>query len=234
MKNPFAIILTSIVTLLTSYEGLTQAPGLNFVELEDGQRVNAKEIRYVNPPFKSPYLLVDNRSKLQLSKVKSYQNEKGFFLRGSLPPQGEIGFAKRISKGEVSTYEKTTTTYMSGPYSYGGVHRNDYYTKGKSGLRKINIRNLTVDLSDNAASLSHLKKAKNIGMIQNVFYGLGAACIVYGIASFASQDSPQVDDGPSFPPTLIAAPVLFLIPLPLNFTKKDHLKSAIRIYNESH
>ena len=43
----------------------------------------------------------------------------------------------------------------------------------------MNLRELAIDLSDNAASMKHLKKAKNTAVIQNIFYGLGAACIVY-------------------------------------------------------
>ncbi len=235
MKNLFVIILVSVTAFLTpSYKLLAQKSSLRFIELENGQKISSKEVRYVNPPFKRPYLLVDNESRFQISTVKSYQNERGYFLKGSLPPQGETGFAKRVLEGKISVYEKTTVAYMTGPYAYGGVHRSDYYTKGKAGFRRVNIRNLAIDLSDNPTSRSHVKKAKNTGVIQSIFYGLGAACIVYGIASFASQDHSQVDGGPNFPPTLIAAPICFLIPLPLNATKKDHLNKAITLYNNSY
>ena len=234
MKALVVIILASSIVFLSLQNLFAQGSSWHFVELEDGRRISGKEVRYVNPPFKRPYLLVDSESRFQLSIVKSYQNEKGFFLKGSLPPYGEIGFAKRVLKGEVSVYEKTTVTYMTGPYAYGGVYRSDYYTKGNSGLKKVNLRELAIDLSDNAASMKHLKKAKNTAVIQNIFYGLGAACIVYGIASFANQDHSQVDNRPNFPPALIAAPICLLIPLPLNVTKKDHLNNAIILYNESH
>ena len=79
-----------------------------------------------------------------------------------------------------------------------------------------------------------IEKAKNTGVIQSVFYGLGAACIVYGIASFASQDKSQLDNRPNFPPTLIAAPICFLIPLPLNSTKRGYMNDAITLYNSSY
>ena len=234
MKHLVVVVSISAIALLNLPGLSAQESSGHFVELEDGRKISGKEVRYVNPPFKRPYLLVDSESRFQLSIVKSYQNEKGFFLKGSLPPYGEIGFAKRVLKGEVSVYEKTTVTYMTGPYAYGGVYRSDYYTKGNSGLKKVNLRELAIDLSDNAASMKHLKKAKNTGVIQNIFYGLGAACIVYGIASFANQDHSQVDNRPNFPPALIAAPICLLIPLPLNVTKKDHLNNAIILYNESH
>ena len=80
VKNLVAVILISAIAFLNSHALMAQKSSLCFIELEDGRRIGSKELRYVNPPFKRPYLLVDGESKYQLSTVRSYQNEKGFFL----------------------------------------------------------------------------------------------------------------------------------------------------------
>ncbi|TKC04632.1 hypothetical protein FA048_19420 [Pedobacter polaris] len=169
----------------------------NFLYLYSDSTIYAQKIR-LRPDFNGSWTLRADSRRIPVQQVKFFNNEDGFFANTKkLQFYGETSFAERIISGKVNLYQEVVYNpiafeadyYRFKDRKYQSVGAKMYYNKGISDMKKINYKNLSLDMADNAQSLDLLKsyrKSKRTGIIMYVAAG---AAIVAGTIKILTENN---------------------------------------------
>ena len=228
-----------------SQNGSDNDPRTQFVGLANGQQVYARRVQLKSPFLKSNYFLLDDSIRYEVSAVRYYQNENGFFLKISDPYGGTDDFAQRVISGRISKYYVSKTFYNNynpygyGRYGYGGFggygmggsnRRNIYFfTKDNGDLQSYNYNNLREALRDNPGSLQLMDQYRKSKYVETGVSLAGAGLLIYGFTqSFRNSANTA---GFQVNPTVYAGAALISIPWLTGIFKKDKLTQAVELYN---
>ncbi len=210
-----------------------------YVYLFSDSVIYGKNIKYVTPVFKKAYFMVDSAI-IYSGFVKFYKDESGFYANIKLLNFWKTDyFAKRVEKGNINLYRKTTIDYVPGTYNYTtgtytpGItkyHIKEAYNRGFGDIKKASYKNLIVDLSDNPQSILYLKKyrrTKTAGILLKI---TGAAAFMGGIISAIAKDNIESRTANYI---VAGVGVICLIGTgPIHNLQRKHFLNAIDVYNE--
>ncbi len=190
-----ALFLTLVLTFqLVGASAQLTSPDFRII-LYSGEIVNGNHLRYESPLLKPATFLIDDMEYSSF-EVGFFQNSHGYFANlAKLHGENTERYAMRIKKGKLNLYEEIEISVYGGenlltddetgnqlqdPMLATGESFN-YYSMGNEPVREANYSNLTVDLKDNAESLSHLKKYRNYRLLQWTMLSLGSGVVAYEV-----------------------------------------------------
>lgn len=237
------ILSTIILTLFTLS---VQAQSDFFVYTKDKKIFKDDEVQYVSKLFKSPYFRV-GKQKVSAKDVLFYKNEDGFF--GKIRKSN--AFASRLEKGNINIFLHESYDYNNNGFNNFGYpmrmnngfnmmnsrRRENYYynTDEFTPIKKVNYKNLVVDLKSNKNSMHELKMYNKKRYTEYGMYLIGAAATLYGLNKVykdgfnGSNKNSILNTG-----TTITISGILTMGIGTLVAKKrrDHLIKAIEIYNE--
>jgi hypothetical protein len=184
--------------------------------------------------FEKPYFLIDSK-KIDYFNIKFFKNEDGFFASTKNLTESNY-FMERVIKGDINLYEKikeydNPVIFQTPPEMFPTNNRIfgkpiNYYNIGFNDLKRINYKNLKIDLAGNSKSMLFLKKYKNIKNAQTILVVIGGLALIGGTKVFIN--SPEY----SMQSIMISTGVASLcISYFIGINRVKHLKNAIIIYN---
>lgn len=198
-------------------DSLTAVEG-NFLYLFSGNIIKGKTIDLKEPLFGNQHLLIDG-NKFKAYEVKFFANDEGFFAN-TIKLQGlsTSTFSRRVRKGRINLYERTSynatamtygytgTAGFGGHGTYGSVgsfgvgaslpHTKFYYNKGFDDLKNLDYFSLSKDMADDPLALSALNHWNQTRKKGNAF--LYSSLLVTGVSFIAftnkitESEEPQV------------------------------------------
>jgi len=183
-------------------------------------------IEFKKPFLESPYLLIDSKTKLALNTVNYYSNQDGFFIRNTLNVFRENEFLEREYKGKISIYSRTKNYYNM----YGSSQiKKMGYTKGDYTLKRFNIKNLSIDLADDADASRKLVSAKIFRNIQIGLTILGSGFIITGLATFHSSFENKTNTSDI---CIATGAGCLLAAIPFGAIRTHKIRKAVNIYSK--
>lgn len=176
----------------------------NFIYLNSDSVVYASKIR-LRPDFLDSWQLRADSRRFNTDRVKFYNNEDGFFANTRKLDYGSYGsFSERIVQGRINLYQQIIYDPLVydrySRFRHGRATAADvslYYNKGYQDLKKVNYRNLKVDMADNAESIALLnvyRKKTNTGTL---LYATAGASIIAGLITFVTRGH-EITSEPGF------------------------------------
>ncbi|WP_303312152.1 hypothetical protein [Hymenobacter sp. BT730] len=227
--------------------GLTTLPPVETtrfrVGLKSGQELRALDVEVKEPFLGKSYLLLDGQQRLELSQIRYYEDESGFYVRTNLPGSARETTLRRDRAGRISLYSMTRTQYVNNgyspygygrggygyPYGFGGggyrTTKTEYFSKDNGPVQDLNLRNLSVATRDNAGAQSMLNEARRYRTVTTLSYLGAGALTVAGLVSSFNGGSRSIS------PLIYAAPVLLIVPLVFQGKQQQNIKQAINLYN---
>ncbi|TYZ06293.1 hypothetical protein FY528_18830 [Hymenobacter lutimineralis] len=215
------------------------------VGLKSGQEVQAYDVETRQPLLGRNYLLLDGQRRLELTDVRYYEDETGFYVRTNLPGSSRESTLRRDRTGRISLYSITTTQYnnMGGSpfgygrfgyggmgYPYGGGYRTvktEYFSKDNGPVQDLNLRNLSIATADNPGARSLLDQARRSRTAITLSYIGAGGLMAAGLLSSLTG----TNTGSAISPLVYAAPALLIVPLVLQGKQQRNIKQAISLYN---
>jgi hypothetical protein len=224
MKRTIFFVYAVLIVATT-----TQAQ--NFVGLHNGYKHEYKNLVLIKPGFSSRYLLADDSIKYRLSEVKYYQIQDGYFLK-----RGNRGteFMKREQEGIIELFGVVRTTHSFDPNTgipTSSSSKINFYRKNNGRVKKVNSKNLRMDVSDCESCLKEIKKAKTLGVISAIGLTAGLGIFIGTAATHLSETPEPGEESSSIPAGAIIGPALCFTPLILSGSKRSHFENAISLYN---
>jgi hypothetical protein len=184
-----------------------------------------------------PHLNIDDQ-KYKLDDVKFYDD--GFGLKGNVmrATYGKPLFALRTIKGKLNLFETTQKTFdivaytNTNPYIYKTELKKGYYNKGTGFLKKINYKNLSVDLGDNYESSQELSEMFRLKKQQTLFTTIGSVGCLIGFITYNYSDQYNINSIYTPITSFIIGTASYLLALRKEKLKLKHLKASIEIYNK--
>jgi hypothetical protein len=200
------IIASSFLTSIAQIDSVTIQKDLNdlkgdFLYLYSDHLIESSGLELkadINWRGNSPFYFLTDSLNFPVHRVKFYQ-KNGVFLANISRNEfcdNNICFARKTVRGNVNLfyYKSPTSSARSTaatPQTLGGLAilvavssiqpkpdvRENYYNLGTGDLKKIDIRNLMLDLNDNQESMNTLIAAKRSNIIAGPFLAVGiVAC----------------------------------------------------------
>tara|TARA_B110000967_G_C18702660_1_gene468658 strand:- start:111 stop:683 length:573 start_codon:yes stop_codon:yes gene_type:complete len=187
-----------------------------------------------------PQLNMDGQ-KYKLDDVKFYDD--GLGLKGNVMKAtfGKPLFALRTIKGKLNLFETSQKTFDIGgftypnntnPYFYKTELKKGYYNKGTGYLKKINYKNLSVDLCDNYESSQELSEIFRLKKQQTLFTTIGSVGCLIGFITYNYSDQYNINSIYTPITSFIIGTASYLLALRKEKLKLKHLKASIEIYNK--
>ena len=228
----------------------------NYLYLFTGNIISGKTIDLKEPLFGNPHLLIDG-NKFNAHEVKFYSNDEGFFAN-TIKLQGlsTSSFSRRVRKGRINLYERTTYNATAMTYGYAGTsgfgghgtygsvggfgvgaslpHTKYYYNKGFDDLKHLDYYSLKNDMADDPlaiSALNHWNKTRKKG---NAF--LYSSLLVTGVSFIAFTNKVTESEDPQVTIELVGLS-LGISGLLIKYLAWDrsinprNLKKSIDIYN---
>ncbi|MDU0370462.1 hypothetical protein ACFPAF_08680 [Hymenobacter endophyticus] len=218
------------------------------VGLKSGQVLRGYDVEVKQPVFGRTFLLVDGQQRLDLTDVRYYEDETGFYVRTTLPGRSKRESTLRRDRvGRISLYSITSQQYMNNPggfspygygryggygYPYGGgfggyrTVRTEYFSKDNGPIEDLSVRNLQLATIDNPGSQRLLADARRYQRITTLSYvGAGALLLAGTFSSLGGST------GFSVSPLMYAAIPLAIVPLVIGGKSQNSVKQAILLYN---
>lgn len=196
-------LFVSVIILFSFFSVIAYSQDSNtFIILKTGEKLFGK-VEYKTPLFATSYIIFDDSTEYQLSKIKSFQDNTGFY--SSVPES--MKFVKLIKEGKINLYRETVTFSSPGMFSTmstpGGTISTfhpgtsssldfDYFSKDSNGLMDASYSNLLQALADNNTSVEHLKTYRTLSFVT---YGLVGGGIVTMIVGLATSDKDKANIG---------------------------------------
>jgi hypothetical protein len=187
----------------------------NYLYLFTGKIISGKTIDLKQPFIGYPYLLIDD-NKIDAHEVKFFSNDEGFFAN-TIKLQGlsTASFARRVRKGRINLYERTTYNATALSYGYAGTpgfgghgtygtvggfgvgaslpHTKFYYNKGFGDLKHLDFYSLKNDMADDPLALSALNnwnqtRRKGNAFLYSSLLVTGASFIAFTTKITESED----------------------------------------------
>ncbi|MGE4288070.1 MAG: hypothetical protein AB7E36_05225 [Salinivirgaceae bacterium] len=241
---------------LSSPKDSTPSLDGNYLYLFTGTIISGKTVDLKQPFIGYPYLLIDEK-KIDAHEVKFFSNDEGFFAN-TIRLQGlsTSFFARRVRKGHINLYERTTYNATALSYGYAGTpgfgghgtygtvggfgvgaslpHTKFYYNKGFDDLKHLDFYNLRNDMADNPLALSALNHWNQTRKKGNAF--LYSSLLVTGV-SFIAFTNKVTESGNSRVTVELAGLSLGISGLIIKYLVWDrslnpqNLKKSIDMYN---
>lgn len=205
----------------------------NIVGLHNGGEMKYKQLKLKNPAFSKSYLLADDSVKYSLDLVNYYQIGSDYYKK-KFSNSGNYEFMKRELEGTISLYSVIRTTQSFDPNTgipYSSSSKVNFYGKSNGSIKKVNSKNLKMDLADCEACQQEIKKAKTLGIISAIGLTAGLGIFI-GTAASELSKTQEPGESTSFPPGAIIGTALCFTPLILSGSRRRHYSNAIAIYNE--
>lgn len=232
----------------------TQLPPANTtryaVGLKSGQVLRGYDVELKQPLLGRTFLLLDGQQRFDLTDVRYYEDETGFYVRTTLPGRSKRESTLRRDRvGRISLYSITNQQYMNngggfgspygygryggfGGYPYGGFGgyrtvRTEYFSKDNGPIEDLNVRNLQLATTDSPGSQQLLANARRYQTYTTLSYiGAGGLMLAGVLSSFGGANS-----GFSVSPLVYAAIPLAIVPLVIGGKQQNSIKQAILLYN---
>jgi hypothetical protein len=232
----------------------------NFVYLYSNQLflTNYLDLKEDPQPYNPPNLFTDSSS-YPLHRVKFYQIENIIFANVSLlvPCPNNNCFAIKVNGSKVNIFEYYKST-LAVPVKnsnsvvalamVSGINMSDkgkvdrYYNMGTGDIKKIDYKNLKIDLKQNNGSMQNLQSSQRAFNLKGSFIAIGALSIASGVIGYiasnpngTSQISPQTIKGLKYQNFIVASFGIsissFLIAGHYNKKERLFLFEAINVYN---
>lgn len=215
----------------------------NYLYLKSDSVIYGENITYNTRYFGSSYFLVDT-IKINPIHVKFYQSKSGFYGRSDKMEVNPV-FAVRVIQNKINIFKIDTiySSYRFYPTATGMassglvINKQHFYNKGYSDLKKLNYRNLKVDLADNPESSLHLNKCKSVKRNTTILYSAGFALIIGGLGSLIAKTSnvPENTPEPNLKGNFAAMGVGFACCWAgyfVSLSQPKHLINAVKSYNK--
>lgn len=184
----------------------------NFVYLYSDSVIYANNIRLRSDFFNSKQLRVDSKP-MSLTQVKFFKSDEGFFANTSkLNTWKTKGLAERVIEGKINLFQERTykSYFNNGPYMHHSSPTVDirmFYNKGYNNLKKVNYRNLKMDMADDLESLDLLEGYRKSVKTSKALYITAGATAAAALISFIvnaknNQESLSGDPINNHPPSL--------------------------------
>ncbi|MBL0315082.1 MAG: hypothetical protein IPP69_04605 [Flavobacteriales bacterium] len=170
----------------------------NKVVLYSGDVITGEHLLYESPIMKQPLFTMSNEEYAS-TDVQFFQNNHGFFANlNRIHGQNTERYALRIKVGKLNLFEEIDLSVYGGEeLKTEGTNNNQdpmlatgemyqYYSKGTDAVREAKYSNLKYDLSDNAASMAHLKRYRNYRSLQWGLIGVGAGLIAANVIAHSN------------------------------------------------
>ena len=216
---------------------------LNFVYTFTGQVIKGNNIELKYGQLAIPYLLVDSNN-ISLNEVKFYKTNEEFLANTNyINLLGNNSFSKRKIAGRINLYEtfklRSSPGHFNsstGSYSSGMIIINSksYYNKGFNDLKRINYKNLSIDLVDNSTSTHYLNKYQTRNIAQWVLGIAGGVLTIGGLMVVMDNNGGNFDpaDVPYEALSVAGVGMVFCcLSLYFNISKFEYIKKAINTYN---
>lgn len=165
--------------------------------LYNGEVLTGNSLLYHSPILKPAEFVLDGLS-YETSMVEFFQNKHGYFANLSNQNRNSHErYALCIRMGKVNLFEEIDMEVYGGeeliveenakgrdPMLASGEYFQ-FYTKGNEAVKKATYRNMKVDLSDNEASMKHLKAFKKYQLLQWGLIGVGSGLIAANVINQA-------------------------------------------------
>lgn len=188
----------------------------NYLYLFTGNFIRGKTIDLMEPLFGNSYLLIDG-NKFSAHEVKFFSNDEGFYAN-TIKLQGlsTSSFARRVRKGRINLYERTTYDATALSYGYAGTpgfgghgtygtvggfgvgaslpHTKFYYNKGFGDIKHLDFYSLKNDMADDPLALAALNNWNQTRKKGNAF--LYSSLLVTGVSFIAFTTKITESDDP--------------------------------------
>ena len=242
MKKIFYLIISLVVLQGTVFGQVNESKDFLYFFTDS--------VVYGNVEYKTPFLDTDhfllNSKRIALENVKFYKNQTRFFANTKNVNFWRTStFSECIRKGKINLYEKVKVNTSPGHFTASGVYMGgtssvtilNYYNKGFDDLKKANYTNLSLDLADNSESMKHLLKYKKVQNTETSFWVAGGAAILVGFVTlvnktydvdYDTEPSPNVSANLA---TIGIGAGCCLVSYIISFSKPEHLRKAVDVYN---
>ncbi|MFH1197635.1 MAG: hypothetical protein V1720_18190 [bacterium] len=174
----------------------------SYVILTTGEKLFGK-VEYTNPLLGEKGVMLNDTTKIPLSKVKFFENADGYF--GVVRSNFSFNVVRRIKVGKINLFNETSSYYAppafhtvstpGGSFTVssggGGVNfmSSDYFNKGDGDIKAVSYANLKKELADNPVSIEYLESYNLCNIISwgLVITGLG---LTIGTMASASKEEP--------------------------------------------
>ena len=207
----------------------------NIVGLHNGQELEFGSLKLKEPAFSKSYLLADDSVKYSLDLVKYYRVGSDYYKK-RMRHNGSYEFMYREQEGAIELYSVIRTVHSYNPNTgipYSSSSKLNFYSKDVEGIKKVNGKNLKIDMSECELCLQEVKKAKTLSMISAIGLTAGLGIFI-GTAATHLSETPEPGDSSGIPAGAIIGPALCFTPWILSGAKRKHFSNAISIYNERH
>lgn len=163
----------------------------DFVYLYSDSVIYADQVR-LRPDIMGGWQLKADSRTVPLRNVKFFNGRNGFFANTRKTNiLSQNSFSERVLEGKMNLFEEVI--YDEGIYNprfgYSSrfnrpVNLRMYYNKGFSDLKKVNYKNLKIDMADNPVSLDFLTAYRRSLNVRNTLYVGAGASVVAGLVSF--------------------------------------------------
>lgn len=234
----------SILAFFLTIGVLAQSSDSTFVVgLKNGTIYYPGTLKMKTPIVGRAHLLLNKDQRIDLDKVKYYQDATGYYVFKNIDGFRETRL-KREVQGRVNTYSRIVDTYSPGFTGPNGIYtpgnfnsaKLEYYQVGDGGIYTINYENLSKALKNNPQSVASLKRVKSLKNLNTAAYIVGSALVVGGLAHMGSLN--EKEGPPPYDTTIKWSPFFFLgaatltIPLFTKAPKQKRLREAIDAYNQ--
>lgn len=191
-------LLTIILACCSIYASAQVDESKNFVYFYSDSVHYAKNIRPRTTLFNSINIRANSRS-FPLNQVKFFQNIDGFFANTSrLKSFRTEGLSKRMIEGKVNLYrerEFKTFSYNDDFDYHHYTHNNSnaidvrmFYNKGYDDLKKVNYKNLSVDMADDQQAIDLLKGYNQNIRTSRILYVASGASLIGSLVAFLAHN----------------------------------------------
>lgn len=194
---------------------------------------------YPKKLFKEPFIIIHNANGQKI-KIKNITQYKGYDQAGNYRylKTATFGLPENYRYSErVFSHDSTSNinlyydnlTFGGSDIDLASEYQYINYCIRNSSIKKLSIKNVSNDLSDNLQSKRYINNAKQIRIIQLISIGIGTALLTKTIFKNAVPLNNIFPDNNLDIP-FIASGVFLTIPFTLEKTKKKKLIEALKVY----
>ncbi len=162
----------------------------NFIYLYSDSVIYAENVRLRTDFFDAFQLRADSK-RIPIQQVKFFNNDEGFFANTKkLNATGQVRLSVRTEDGRINLFEERSfNTFNNRRHTYyeGSRDRVDirmFYNKGYDDLKKVNYKNLKIDMADRFESLDLLEGYRKNTNTSKALYAAGTASAAAALISF--------------------------------------------------
>ncbi len=162
----------------------------SFIQLNSDKILNGN-VELKSPFLRSRYLLFNESTKYDISAVKAFQNEEGYFVKVKYGFFKQEKLAKRVQRGKIDLYSvyvhsgSGVPIFTTGHLSLGVSipAKVDYFSKNGQDVQKASYGNLKKALFDNPESMKYLNAHRTLQFVAIGMVVAGLTTIIVSVAN---------------------------------------------------